>query len=458
MTLEEFAHTLRRRWRTLAAVVLVCMLAGLVTGYATGSTHSASARLVVTPSEEPVGQAPLAPSLLSSSGMQTYAELAGSHRVAAAVIGELGLDLTALELAERLETRVPTDTYVIDLSATGSDDQQAALIANSAAGHASALIDTLFAERGSGLTVMVATEADPAGAVTPGWWRHVPVGAVVGLLAGLGLAIVREILDQRVRDAGDLRASFGAEALGRVAVPHDHAKQPLLAPGPWEDGTWESVRRLHSTVRAGGTAHRSVLVSGVSDEDGSSTVAALLARLSAEEGERALLVEADPGAPRLAGQLNRDGGPGLADFLAGTAGLDDIVIDMSPQKRHDRTTLGVVTVGSGARPGATRLDVARFTEFLAEVSPHYDTVIIDGPVVSWQSDSVALSGRTDTTVLVLETGRTSRGELDQALAQLTAAGTDISGVVLAEPARPFVRKAGAGRAGPGIPSNSGRNA
>lgn len=442
MTLEEFAQLLKRRWRLVAAVMVVLVLAGIALGFSGTRTHQVTARLVVTPVSQAESSQGLGPVILNQTGMRTYAELAVSRDVAATVVRKLGLSDSPAELAERMVAVVPTDTFLIDLTVSAGDADQAVAIANAAAREATEVVNRLFQDRGAGLSLTVASPADPSGVTAPGILRFAPFGLVVGLLAGIALAIIREILNQRVRDDDDVRKSLGVEPLAQIALGPAGGTLPILDFTGRDTESVEAVRRLRTTLQMRPHPPRTVLIAGPSGGEGSSTVALLLAQVSADSGAKTMLVECDLRNPRLGAQLGLPSHPGLADFLRGTASFGEVVIDASsrtvkptPRSRlgaaeAQTNVLGVVPAGSRSHQPAELLSRNRFREFLDAVAPFYDTVIFDGAAVLPFADSVAVSTCVDATLLTVATGRTPRGDIERAMVQLSAVGTEVTGVVL----------------------------
>ncbi|MGH3449463.1 MAG: Wzz/FepE/Etk N-terminal domain-containing protein [Haloechinothrix sp.] len=448
MTLEEFVQLLKRQWRIVAAVTVMFVLAAFALGFVVDRSYQASATLVVTPSSEATPAAGArAPMLISASGMETYAQLATSLDVATGVVQELELAASPAQVQQRLVASVPTNTYLIDMTATASTGDEAARIINAAAEQATVTVNKLFGEEDSGFALAVASRADPSTVVPPNAQRFLPIGAVVGIMIGIAVAVIREILDHRVRDDDDLRRSFGVAPLAQVSLARSRDGLPLLDPGAWDESTLESVRRLRTTLQMRPNPPRTILIAGASGGEGGSTVAALLAQVSAAAGAKTMLVECDLREPRIASRLGFPVQPGLTDFLSGNASFGEVVFDASartltptPHRRGPveiphTSVLGVVAAGSESRRPGELLSSAKFREFLATVSPFYDTIIFGGAAILPYADSVAVSTAVDATVLVVAAGQTPRRDIDQAIAQLAAVRTDVSGVVLASQGR-----------------------
>ncbi len=438
MTVEEFCHVLRRQWRAVAAVVAVAVLGALALGAVTGGGYTASATLVVTPVPASDAAGARAPALISATGMETYADLATSLDVASGVVARLSLDTPPAELRETLTAQVPTNTYLITLTASAAGRDEAVRIANAAAAEASALVNGLFGQRESGLALAIASRADPATATAPSPVRMVPLGAVGGALLGAGVAVLSEVLERRVRDEHDLRRALGLAPLARVSLAGNGTDGAgLPGSGRWDEASLESVRRWRATSQLSPDPPRTVLVAGVSGGEGASAVAALFANTSAAVGTTTLLVESDLRAPRLCHRLGLTTQPGLTDVLRGSAPLTDVVIDVadpraSPQPRALATAspLGVISAGTDVRQPGELLGGRAFRDFLGAVAPRYDAVVVDGAPILPYADSVAVAAQVDTVVLVVAEGSTSRRDVETALAQLAAVGAHVAGAVL----------------------------
>ncbi|GAA5111437.1 hypothetical protein [Haloechinothrix salitolerans] len=441
MTLEEFCQVLRRRWRAVAAVVAVAVLGALALGAVSGGGHTASATLVVTPVAASDAAGARAPALISATGMETYADLATSLDVAAGVVARLSLDTPPAELRETLTARVPTNTYLITLSASAPGRDKAVEIANAAAAEASELVNGLFGQRESGLALTIASRADPATTTAPSPTRLIPVGAVVGVLLGAGVAVLGEILERRVRDEHDLRRALGVTPLARVSLADNGTDGTgLPGAGRWDEASLESVRRWRATSQLSADPPRTLLVAGVAGGEGASAVAALFANASATAGAATLLVESDLRAPRLCHRLGLTTQPGLTDVLRGNALLSDVVVDVAgpraaapqPQPRTLATAsaLGIIPAGTDVRQPGELLGGRTFRDFIGAVAPRYDVVVVDGAPILPYADSVAVAAQVDAVVLVVAEGTTSRRDVETALAQLNAVGAEVAGAVL----------------------------
>jgi Mrp family chromosome partitioning ATPase len=72
----------------------------------------------------------------------------------------------------------------------------------------------------------------------------------------------------------------------------------------------------------------------------------------------------------------------------------------------------------------------RLKALIAEATAHYDMVIVDGPPVLGLADAPLLSAVCESTLMVIETGKTRTKAASEAVTRLKAAGASMVGAVL----------------------------
>jgi capsular exopolysaccharide synthesis family protein len=92
---------------------------------------------------------------------------------------------------------------------------------------------------------------------------------------------------------------------------------------------------------------------------------------------------------------------------------------------------GLKLICAGPTPPnpAELLSSRRLAEFLTEMRPRFDYVLVDSPPVG-VSDSVVLAAQGDGVLLVLDSQRTRKGSLRQALRSLQGVGANVLGTVM----------------------------
>ncbi len=274
----------------------------------------------------------------------------------------------------------------------------------------------------------------PVSASSPRTTRNTVLGLIVGLSLGLLAAFVRDTLDRRIRSTSDAHEQFGWPIVGRVG------KTAMGATGiaPSSNGVvtvtpadLEAFRILRSNLASldPSSPPRTVLVTSGLPQEGKSTVAASLAAASAAAGQRTLLVDADLRRPVIAKRLGLGEGPGLADYLSGSAKpteiLNTVKLPHQVRQGHSATetngseearperTLICIPAGDARGESAELLASDRARDFLDKVSRAYDLVVLDSSPLLATADPLELMAHVDAVLVCV---RLSSSTADEARA------------------------------------------
>lgn len=431
MGARELTAVLRRRWSAVVVLGLLgvaasgVLLARAVPSYTASTTLFFSFTRASTASELNQG------TTYTQGLVKSFAEVATSAEVLGPVVGQQGRGESPTRLARRVEAVPVKDTVLLTISAHSRTPADAAATADAVAAELSRTVAQLTpAGKGDSQTIDVTTLAPaqvPRTATAPRTATLVAAGLVLGLLAGLGLAALLELLDIRVRDEHDLRRTApGVPVLGDLSAA-GRSETPALAGG----GAVEPVRRLRENVltvlaRSGA---RSVVVTSPSPHDGRTTMVVSLAEALAESGVQVLLVEADLRHPSVAARLGLPDGPGLVDVLQGDAPLDAAV------RTWGGHALRVLPAGSACTDPGGLLASGALGGLLAHVAPTYDVVLLDSPDLAGTADALALGKQVDGVLLLVRALHARPEAVEHALDVLRLAGVDLLGVVLSRPGR-----------------------
>lgn len=294
-----------------------------------------------------------------------------------------------------------------------------------------------------------AAAAVPTSPSSPKPTRNTIAGLLIGLFLGIGLAIGRDALDRRLRHASDVSAVINEPIVGFIrSSALGHAGMGAREPGTrltLSDVDEESFRILRHNVRFLSADMNTVLVTSPMAEEGKSTVAACLACALAESGTRTLLVECDMRRPVLAERFGIAQAPGLADYLTGNADPSQILqatpIGVGRQSFNgngaaaelgDPVDLVCITAGSAVPRPAELLASERFGKFLREVGEVYDVVVLDTAPLLPVADTLGIIPEVSTVLLCVRLGQTTRDQARAAKAALDRLPDRPIGLVLTD--------------------------
>ena len=203
MELRDYLRVIRRRWRLIAAcLIVVVAVAGLVT-YRTTPQYESKARLFVSTTDPSTSDA-YQGSLFSQQRVSSYADLASGRELASRVIKDLGeKGLTPEDLSGRITATVVPDTVILEIAATDPNAERAQKIAMYTSQELRDFVSELETPPGRTHAPIKATIVDaadrPTSPVSPQPVRNMGLAVVLGLLLGLGVAVLRELLDTTVK-------------------------------------------------------------------------------------------------------------------------------------------------------------------------------------------------------------------------------------------------------------------
>ena len=472
--LAEYGRIVRDQWWIVLSVMLVAVAVALVLTWRQDTRYAATAQLDFAGESQSLGivGAPTFPSRTSKElaefGAQTILQVSSLHRVRKALATDVGVT----DLRRDLTAAVDPQSNLVSVTAQASDPNFAAALANALARQAaesaakglreqyraaaldlrrreitlgqgpkdtaqSALynqqITRLQALANIAQPVSIAKQAQPDDSpVSPKPVRNGVLGAIVGLLLGLLAAFVRDSFDKRLRNLDDVQDVLDMPILGHLRDEAMGGAGPLpgavkLAPIDLETF---SILRANLRHLDGGRPRQAIAVTSAAPGEGKSTIAASLALSSALAGHRTLLVEADLRRPSLAERLGlAPDGPGLTDYLAGTATPAEVVSSLS----EPALPLAVVLAGSPSSMPVELLGSATFADFVTQVRGAYEVIIFDTSPLLTVADTLELLPHVDATVMCVRAGQTRTDEARAASAVLAhvphgAVGLVITGV------------------------------
>ena len=461
MTLRDYVKIFRQRWW----VIVVCGLVGAVVMFvitpakasdqAPTRSYTATATLLVGSVEGGGG---------ASMPLGRIALYVTTGEVPVRAAQQLGFEDDPAVLAQQISVSQDPAAAALTISAKNSNAQVAADRANV---FAQTTVD-YFNELGSGTTLTILQAAtpiadNPGGAVIPpNRALRTGLGVLVGLLLGLGVAIVIDHLDARLRtrdeihEATDLpviaeipklpRAERQAQSivvsqspLSVYADGYRAARSALLhAPtipintepparsgtggtfGSWEaDDTYGPVTATEAAP--GGSV---VMITSALAGEGKTTSAANIAASFAETGKRVLVIDADLRSPNLHELFDVPQGAGVSDFLS-----QPKAISLSTLVRPTSIEgVGIVTAGTQLEHPASL--TSRMEPLVQAARKLADIVVIDSSPILGASDGFDIIPLVDSVLLVVRSGRLTAVAAQRVAELLKRFQVPVAGIVM----------------------------
>jgi len=260
----------------------------------------------------------------------------------------------------------------------------------------------------------------PVEPLARGRLRSMMTGVILGALFGVGFALLRERLADRIRGVTDAEQSLGGVPV-LATIPQvknaekpDHTDAAVLL---------EAHRAVQVSMGLICDPRPSVIqLTSANPGEGKSTTAANLAQAYASTGTSTLLVDADMRRPRLHERFGLDNHVGLGDLLKG--------VDVDPDELIDTVNehLDVLVAGSQVERAYDLLFSPTLESFIENARQLYDVVIVDSPPLLPVADARVIGGVVDAIVLIVRSGNTERNAMKKALGMIDQ--TKLVGAVL----------------------------
>lgn len=271
-------------------------------------------------------------------------------------------------------------------------------------------------------TIEILNTAEPALRPSkPNWLLNISFALVLGLLLGVGVAVLMEYFDTSFRNVADVETKLKLPALG--VIPYTRAPLEQAEDDPAEQ---EPFRVLHTNLNLALKPGRTstLMLFSAGPGEGKSTTLFRLTRVMAAGGERVLLIDSDLRRPTQHRLAQRPKEPGLNDLLLGKKTFEEVL------QRGVAPNLDFIPSGSVAGFALSLLYVNRLKEFIATVSGSYDKIIFDSPPIIGVSDASVLASVVDGAVLLIQHRRNPQSMVVRAQQIVEAIKTPLLGVVL----------------------------
>lgn len=268
--------------------------------------------------------------------------------------------------------------------------------------------------------------------VEPNIQRNLLRALVLGLLAGLGAAILRERTDNVFHTPMEAERDLQLPVLGLIPYlplePGVEISTSIAKMSASERfAIKESLRSLFTTFRLL-RADRDIRLVGVTSStqgEGKSTAVTIFARTLADLGLKVLIIDADMRLPMQNRYLGVEPGDGLSSLLSDPNIKPEQVIQTIQEN------LDVMPAGPKPPDPAKLLNSARCQEVVAEIRalPGYDIVLFDAPPCLMLADPILLGEKLDGILFLVGLGKVSRQLAPQAARRIKATGVDVLGLI-----------------------------
>lgn len=283
---------------------------------------------------------------------------------------------------------------------------------------------------------MVDTAVVPDLPIRPNRPMVLTIAALLGLLLGTGLALLRGFLRNGVKAPNDIESSLGLNVFATVPRVLPGAKRParfsgrrgakyVLAESSPGDPAIESLRSLRTTLGFAlqDAENNIIMLTGPTANIGKTFTSVNLAAVLGAAEKRVLLIDADFRSGSMHRYFELERYNGFSDLINGTATL--------PQVLHKSVMPNVDLITTGVLPHnpAEALLSADTVQLLHKLAESYDIVLLDTAPVLPVSDAMALAPHVGAVFMLARAQVSTLSELEESAKRLSQVGAHVKGVI-----------------------------
>jgi capsular exopolysaccharide synthesis family protein len=430
LNIQEFAQLLRSRWLIICSTIVVAVLGGVALTLLTTPRYEASTRLFV--SITTVGKSPYDAyqgTLFTQQRVTSYTKLLMGETLAQRTVDKLHLDMSAATLQAKVKAS-SADTALIDVSVRDPSPVQARNIADALSDEFVVMVGELEApaegDKRDARVVVQQHASIPTRPVIPKTTLNLAISLALGALLGIGLAVLRDRLDNTVKDQQILEEITGVGLVANIPLDKDRQMDPAISFVDDRSAIAEAFRKLRTNIQFFDVDDppRIIVVTSSLPGEGKSTTAINIALAFAEADQNVLLVDGDTRRPKLADYFGLIGSAGFSTVLTGRASLHEVL------QKTRYPGLAVLTSGPILPNPSELLGSMAAKKVLNEMRSGFDYVIVDSSALLPVTDAAILAAEADGALLIARFAKTKREQLAHAVRNLRNVDARILGAIL----------------------------
>jgi capsular exopolysaccharide synthesis family protein len=269
--------------------------------------------------------------------------------------------------------------------------------------------------------------AGPPMSVRPGLLKSLLIGLGCGGLAGIGILLLLDRIDDRMASFGEFQHQFSENVLGQIPKEKTKGRVTLLQPDDARHVIAESYRNIRSSIffmPYEGPRPKTLLITSSVPNEGKSTISSNLAITMALSGARTLLIDGDLRRGALRETFGISSKIGFSEVLKQEVNWQEVVVPTS------YPSLFLMPRGKTLGQPSEHLLRESTDQLLKEMYSHYDYIIIDSSPVLAADDSTSLAPKIDATLFVVRLSYTSARLIRKSLELLYNRQVNVPGVIL----------------------------
>jgi len=251
---------------------------------------------------------------------------------------------------------------------------------------------------------------------------------LIGLVLGAGIVILKEYLDNTIKNSDDAEKYYGLKVISQVVYNKalNVKQRELVSIKDPNSLTHESIKELRTNIGYF-NVDKKIKIIGITSamlDEGKSFISANLAAALAQSGLKILLFNADFRKPTLHKYFNHSNRSGITTVLTGYAKLSDEIKGTAVEN------LDFLPSGPIPPKPSELLESEAMGILLENLSKRYDYIIVDTSPIVPVTDFIVLAKKLDAIIVVSRVRFVTRAMAKEAALKLAVSGKKVLGIVL----------------------------
>jgi len=450
----------KKIWVVLLVTVLSCIMALIGTKRFVTPLYQSKAMFYVNNRNISLGDTAISMSSgdlsVSRNLVNTYIVVLNARSTLVDVIDYAGVDYTYEELKKMISAESVDETEIFQVVVTSPDRLEADNIADAITYILPKKISNIIEGTSAKIVDTAIVAASPS---SPSVAKNTVLGAIVGMMASIGIIALIEIFDSTIRTEDDIESVSKYPILASVPDMMSSSKEGSYS-SYYDTGSKkkkkkgnkkkhrtvndesemigskvsftanEAYKMLRTKVQFSFADEKECYVVGVSSAmagEGKSLTSSNLAYSLSQLNKKVLLIDCDMRKPSVYTKLKLRNSPGISNYLTRQSLYEEIFQEYADVE--NRAIFKVITAGNQPPNPVELLSSSRMANALKKFKSEYDYIILDLPPIGEVTDAMVAASLTDGMLIVSRINYGNRYMLADALKQFDFIDTKIIGIV-----------------------------
>lgn len=369
---------------------------------------------------------------VNSGLISTYSSIATNSKVLKQVINNLKLDLTEDELLSKITVSVIKNTYIIEVVVTDESPRLSAIITRELANVFLNEIQEIYNLNNIGI---IDSAQIPSKPYNINHKKDLFIFFCLGIIASFMLIIFIYIFNNKIEKEEEIEKYLHIKSLGSIPLNvMKKTQDEIVDKTDSKSYASECINTIRTNILYMNSTKnaKTILVTSCTPNEGKSWVSANVAASFADINKKVLLIDADMRKGRAYKIFGASNKYGLSEFLYSMTGdiKEDLLLANKFVQETKIPNLHILTNGNIPHNPSELLASSYMKELVALFKNTYDIIILDAPPCKLVTDSIILSTIVDSSVLVVNSSKTSINDIKEVKKSIELVDGEIIGAIL----------------------------